>query len=609
MNYDEAKGKETSPEETVFRITARLKEAGISVTEKLYAGDVENTFYSRISVDNMNGYIGTNGKGMTEAYCRASGYAELMERLQNRCFPYVLPEEKEVEIISEPENSCSSIRICTMKELLELDGGLTRDFLAREVAKMPNVPALAANMAVFDLLRQLSPYFRNDTIPVYRAWDYKNKNYIWAPHYMMMLTALSNGMAAGNTIEEAIVQGASEIFERNSQHTVITEGISMPDIPEEVLSSVTGVYSIINRIRSTDRYDVYIKDASLGKGFPVVCGIIVDRMRQTFGVKFGSSPSFAIALERIFTEAMQGRTLEEFTKINRIEYDPKITSDPENLFNVDKSGIGCYPPSIFCPEPDYPFVPWEDVRGLNNKILAKRMLDMISAQSSRLLIEDVSCLGFPSVFIYAEGFGTIHTLSLRREVLKACAGNIMRRIGTADDRELKTVLAACETLKSSVQENNLSMLYHYKPLADEPKGGLYSMFLAAAFLAIKLGSYTEAEKWLSRIPESADTENGRYCNALKSYVRAMKTGTPAEIIKYSLRLSTDEKTYEQLNKDIFSGENMLEHIYGTCSRTHCEDCPNPCMQPRINELFSSILRRLRDSGVMTSGLHILFGGE
>ena len=42
---------------------------------------------------------------------------------------------------------------------------------------------------------------------------------------------VSNGMSAGNTRNEARVQGLSEVFERHIKNRIIAESISLPEMP------------------------------------------------------------------------------------------------------------------------------------------------------------------------------------------------------------------------------------------------------------------------------------------------------------------------------------------------------------------------------------------
>ncbi|MCC3262943.1 YcaO-like family protein, partial [Paenibacillus polymyxa] len=59
---------------------------------------------------------------------------------------------------------------------------------------------------------------------------------------------VSNGMSAGNTANEARVQGLSEVFERYVKNRIIAESISLPAIPDEVLNRYPGVGEAIAKL-------------------------------------------------------------------------------------------------------------------------------------------------------------------------------------------------------------------------------------------------------------------------------------------------------------------------------------------------------------------------
>ncbi len=56
---------------------------------------------------------------------------------------------------------------------------------------------------------------------------------------------VSNGMSAGNTRNEARVQGLSEVFERYVKNRIIAESISLPEIPAEVMARYPAVMESI----------------------------------------------------------------------------------------------------------------------------------------------------------------------------------------------------------------------------------------------------------------------------------------------------------------------------------------------------------------------------
>ena len=79
------KFKTRKPEETVSCIKKFFQEKNFHIKESSYITEAD-TYYSRIELlDNNNDLIlRSNGKGMTESYSKASGYAELYERYCNK---------------------------------------------------------------------------------------------------------------------------------------------------------------------------------------------------------------------------------------------------------------------------------------------------------------------------------------------------------------------------------------------------------------------------------------------------------------------------------------------------------------------------------------------
>lgn len=75
----ETKYKECLPEETVERIKCILQEMGIELEERWGTTGIRGFYTLRVNVPGAS--LGTNGKGASKEYARASAYAEFMERL------------------------------------------------------------------------------------------------------------------------------------------------------------------------------------------------------------------------------------------------------------------------------------------------------------------------------------------------------------------------------------------------------------------------------------------------------------------------------------------------------------------------------------------------
>lgn len=77
--------KEATTSETIFKIKDLLNKAGILVYESLVNNPHKGIYSTRTQTLQSQGNIGQNGKGVTLKYALASGYAELIERLENEC--------------------------------------------------------------------------------------------------------------------------------------------------------------------------------------------------------------------------------------------------------------------------------------------------------------------------------------------------------------------------------------------------------------------------------------------------------------------------------------------------------------------------------------------
>ena len=79
----------------------------------------------------------------------------------------------------------------------------------------------------------------------------------------------SNGMASGNTPEEAIVQDLRRSSERYVQtETFRREAFALPDVPDEYIEKFPYVHEIYSRLKALPGYKVMMKDCSFGGKYP-----------------------------------------------------------------------------------------------------------------------------------------------------------------------------------------------------------------------------------------------------------------------------------------------------------------------------------------------------
>ena len=78
-NIDE-RFKDASPVDTVNRIRRLMQTNGFGVEEEWRESGIKNCFSVRVTIAGTK--LSSFGKGVTKELARASGHAELMERLQ-----------------------------------------------------------------------------------------------------------------------------------------------------------------------------------------------------------------------------------------------------------------------------------------------------------------------------------------------------------------------------------------------------------------------------------------------------------------------------------------------------------------------------------------------
>jgi ribosomal protein S12 methylthiotransferase accessory factor len=168
---------------------------------------------------------------------------------------------------------------------------------------------------------------------------------------------VSNGMAAGNTQQEARTQALSEIFERSIKARIISEGLCLPDVPDEVIARYPRIERGIAALREAG-FGILVKDASLGGQYPVMNVTLLNPQDQGCFASFGAHPRFEVALERALTELLQGRALDALSGFPPPGFDLEETASSTNIeiHFVDSSGVIHW--KFLGNTPDFEFVDW-----------------------------------------------------------------------------------------------------------------------------------------------------------------------------------------------------------------------------------------------------------
>ena len=390
-------GKDAPLEESIERFRSNLLKLNLEVTESNWLNPLPNVFSVHLSLNNCP-VIYSNGKGSSKEAARASAYGELFERLSthmsfsdyflgldNSNAPFVhFPDEKWTPINEEDPTLPQEILNGSLRKFYTQNSGVTLDNLV-------------------DL--QSSSYSRGVcSIPFTNA---RNGEVVYFPVNLLDNLYSSNGMSAGNTEYEALVQGLSEIVERYAKREIIRKGIALPQIPLEVIRRYPKSYDTLEQLQGGCLKAVCY-DASLGGKFPVICVVMFNQRNGTCFASFGAHPIFEVALDRTLTELMQGRTFSDLDNFEEPVFDLNRTGDITNLESHFIDSTGLLPMQMFRKVPDYRFVAWDFAGPTRDQYKAMRY--MIDKLGFDIFVRSYKALGVPCYRIIVPGMSEVYPI-------------------------------------------------------------------------------------------------------------------------------------------------------------------------------------------------------
>lgn len=290
--------KEISPEQTVKNVKKFFESHGLRLEEMDVNQSEAGTWYCHVDVYKGDTKLeGANGKGVSYEYAMASGYAELYERfcngmafLGNPWWNYTVLKENQ-----EKNNYYlrADEKILTYDELIH-NCYRTEDFLSFFCHEYEDL-----KKAIIDYITD-GKYIG---LPMKNV-DNEDDILYMDPRLLLRITN-SVGMAAGNTLDEALNQGISELMEKQAQQHLFANW----DIPHYALRLENiqneKLQEIIKNIKALG-YELYLFDLSYNFNVPVMMSLLVDKVKNNLNINFGSFPVFEIAAERVLTELYQG---------------------------------------------------------------------------------------------------------------------------------------------------------------------------------------------------------------------------------------------------------------------------------------------------------------
>lgn len=400
MGY--SKYKDELPEVSIKKAKEIFKLLGISYDLKLTKK--ANGVYSAILYEPDGKWI-TCGKGTTKEYCEASAWGEAIEHLCNYTAYNMMNLSEEAKEYGGFDHYPDEIIMDIDKlpyEAPELFEDVRKSyFLASGYSASDNV-----------LCALLKTYFGKDSLPAIPFWGIKKKEVRYFPEILLHNLCGSNGGGAGNTAQEAIGHGLDEITERYVKEKIYHEKLTPPTISEEYINNkCPELIETIRDIENRQGVSITVKDASMGKGFPVVCVVMINKQNQTYLANFGSHPRFEIALERCLTELLQAYEVDDKTTARKYmsswtDLDEKIIGSTRNWVSLLRDDVGYIPDTFFAGTPSWDFVEWKEYEEYSNMIGMKEQINRLGEISSEIYVRNNSFFDFYSYKVYVPGIST-----------------------------------------------------------------------------------------------------------------------------------------------------------------------------------------------------------
>lgn len=386
-------GKDAPLEDSIEKMSRLLSGLGFDIEEINWLNPVPNVWSVHIR-DKHCPMLFSNGKGVTKGAARASALGEYLERLSCNYFFadfYLGKNVAEGDFVHYPNEKWFPVESDEIPEGLLDDATLSHYNMDDELTAPMLIDTNSGNRerGICAL-----PFVKQET-----------NEEVWFPVNIIGNLYVSNGMAAGNSLYEARVQAVSEIFERHIKNTIISSGISLPKIPDEVVYRYPKVMESIDTLREQG-FVIYVLDASLGGKFPLVNVTLFNPENGGCFASFGAHPKFEVALERAVTQLLQGRSLDQLSDFPEPSFDIQLVADSHNLEThfIDSSGLVSW--DLFSSETDYEFTEW-NIEG-SRKAEFEHLCHLIHKVDMDIYIADYEHLGIYCCRVIVPGMSEIY---------------------------------------------------------------------------------------------------------------------------------------------------------------------------------------------------------
>ncbi|WP_066499531.1 YcaO-like family protein [Abyssisolibacter fermentans] len=585
--FSNRKYKDALPIKTITNIRNILSDLGILAVEIGWQNSAENFYSINLEITNTN--IGTNGKGTSYQYALASAYGELMERLQNQSFFRLNADLSKEALEYQGFYYAPDEKFFKLQDLLDSD----EDWIKKQLSSINTDSDKKQLLEKWQLVSYEKIPSDFISLPYLNI---NNNKLSYIPIKMISKMYVSNGMCGGNTEEEALVQGLSEVFERHVNKEIIQNKITPPTIPRNYLDNYPRIKAMISQLESSGNYEIIVKDCSLEKGYPVIGVIYINKDDQTYFIKFGAHPMFEVAIERTLTELLQGQDIKNMKGVKEYAYKPNIYNEKNNIMGILVNGCGFYPAEMFDTKFSYEFCEFKNFNVSNNKELLNYLTNLLISEGYDIFIRNVSFLGFPSFHIIVPGFSEIEEFDDIDAIDSYSKYNrikkYIRNLENISDIEIEAIINFFETVNYNKDASITQFL-------NLPVKNIFPWYYAKIDLFItalcyKIGDFKSAHKTINKFIDHM--QQNSYNKLEKTYYRCARDyiGTKIDDIDEQdaikiLRIFYPLPIINGVITDFGNQEQILKQ-YGQMNCWDCKKCKlkNNCLYSSTEKIYKLV---------------------
>ncbi|WP_041962121.1 YcaO-like family protein [Sulfurospirillum cavolei] len=448
---------------SIAKMQTILDDLGCAVTFATEKHPLSHCYSINLASIEAPNHIYANGKGSLSLASKASALGEYIERLQtNNCFidfhlpnRAYFPDQKVFEfggnylnpslhVIYNPSNEMSH------EDLVDFNSDITDKIVA---------------------------------LPFQSVFGQEE---VYIPLNILSNLYVSNGLASGNTPDEAKVQALSEIFERHAKMEIIKNGYALPKYPDEIIATFPKLYTDLMELRKAG-FIVEILDASLGGKFPVTAISLINPRNGTLFVSFGAHPILEVSLERTMSELMQGRDFENLDAFEMPTFDMSIVGDSFNLeaHFIDSNGKIGFP--FLSATKSFAYASW-NYQGKGSADEYAFLCDIVRSMGKEIYLREYTYLNFYSCQMIVPSVSEVYPIEDMVYQNRNSGKFIRSLVLNFKDEDHEALLETIEPLEDSLNmEKYIGVIFEQN----------FQMIDLKAQMHLLLENYEEAQMLLS----------------------------------------------------------------------------------------------------------------